>query len=40
MVRNFDSCGRNEVRTAEYSAPVANISPPHLVQTDMKPRSQ
>ena len=28
-VRNFESCGRNEVRTAENSAPAESISPPH-----------
>ncbi len=31
-VRNFDSCGRNEVRTAEIIAPGENESPPHREQ--------
>src|SRR5450759_5780704 len=36
-VRNFVSCGRNEVRTAEIIAPAAKESPPHREQVAMGP---
>src|SRR5262249_20712608 len=34
-VRNFDSCGRNEVRTAEINAPAENEFPPHREQVTL-----
>src|SRR4029077_1390876 len=38
-VRNFDSCGRNEVRAAEIIAPAANDSPPHRAHVAIEPAS-